>query len=409
MTFTDKLNRAYNRGGTKEIFRGGTRLGLKKIVQKVDIFVDENKVLTSEEIIEGTTKVSNYHRLPTKEGLAPLQRSESRNPFDKTKNETEFLQDCQYTYRPDFVCELENIRLLGPKGIGITGDGLLLEDSIVMPGQGRIKTSIINSLVNHPFLTMETLYTSRRSPGRTSQTLDCACSLFGGWNNYYHWIVEHLPKLRAVEYYKEQTGTQPTIIIPNDPPSYIPETLELLNIQPSNCVQWDPPAIDIRTFILPSYPEANPENLHWLRTKLRDSIQENESKTTPNRIYISREKAPTRQIKNEEQLFNLLSDFGFQRVYAEDLSVSSQIRLFSNADILIGPHGAGLTNMIWGDEMKIFEIHYDYVRDVYSVLANNLGHDYIPIQGSGAPPNQLNSDIIVDVEQIESILSGNLD
>jgi capsular polysaccharide biosynthesis protein len=252
---------------------------------------------------------------------------------------------------------------------------------------------------------MESIYTSRRSSARTSQTIDYACSLFSGWSNYYHWILEHLPKLRAIEFYKNKTKNQPTFIIPSDPPSYIQETLELLDVKPSNRFQWDSPAIDVKTLVLPSYPEANPENLHWLRTNLRDSTQKNKLKKTPNRIYISRKKAPKRRIENEKQFLNLLSDFGFERVYAEDLSVQNQIRLFSNADELIGPHGAGLTNMVWGDEMTIFEIHNDYVRDHYYVLANNLGHKYIPIQGHSTQPSQLNSNLIVDIDQIEATLT----
>ena len=408
MSFISKSKRAYNRGGAKEVFRGASRLGLNKLVDLKGISIDDDKVLRSEEILEGTTDVSDHHKLPTNEHLSPLQQSESRNPFDETKNEAEFLQSYQYSYRPDFVYEIENVRLLGPKGIGITRDGIILEDSITMPGQGRIESSIQASYARYPLLTMETIYTSRRSSDRTSQTIDCACSLFSGWSNYYHWILEHLSKLRAIEYYRKKTNLQPTFIIPSDPPSYIQETLELLDVKPSDCFEWKSPAIDVRTLVLPSYPEANPENLHWLRTKLRDSTQKNKSEKTPKRIYISRKKAPKRRIENEKQLLNLLSDFGFERVYAEDLSVQNQIKLFSNANKIIGPHGAGLTNMIWGDEMTIFEIHNDYVRDHYYVLANNLGHEYIPIQGDSTQANQVNSNIIVDIEQLEATMADTI-
>lgn len=374
-------------------------------MDRLDISINEDRVLRSEEILGGTTRVSEYHELPTKKDLDPLRRSKSRNPFDETKDEAEFLQSYQYSYRPDFVCEIENVRLLGSGGIGITKDGVILEDSIQMPGHQRIESSIKASYKRYPLLTVESVYTSRRSRRRTFQVIDCACSLFSRWNNYYHWILEHLPKLRAIECYREKTGIQPTFIIPNDPPSYIQETLELLGIKPSNCLQWKSPAIDVRTLVLPSYPEANPENLHWLRTKLRKSTQNNKSEKTPNRIYVSRKKAPKRRVENEKELLNLLTDFGFERVYAEDLSVENQVTLFSNAEIIIGPHGAGLTNMIWGDEMTVLEIHNDYVRDHYYVLANNLGHEYIPIQGDSKQPTVLNSNIMVDVEQVEATLA----
>lgn len=409
MPFTSKIKRAYNHGGLKEAFRDASRLGLNKLVSLEDISINENKVLRSEDIVEGRTEISDYYKLPISEDLTPLQRSESMNPIDETKSGAEFLQSYQYSYRPDFIYEIENVRLLGPKGVGITRNGVILEDSITMPGQGRIETSIQASYAHYPLLTMESIYTSYRSSARTSQTIDCACSLFSRWNNYYHWILEHLPKLRAIEFYKDKMKTQPKFIIPNNPPSYIRETLEILGIKSSNRLQWESPAIDVKNFVLPSYPEANPENLHWLRTNLRDSTQKNKPEKTPNRIYISRKKALKRQIKNEREFLNLLNDFGFERVYAEDLSVQDQIRLFSNADKVIGPHGAGLTNMIWGDKMTIFEIHNDYVRDHYYVLANNLGHDYIPIQCNSTQPSRLNSNIIVNIDQIEAALTDTID
>ena len=406
MSIKSKGKNAYNRGGAKEVVRGAFRLGLGKLIDIVDISPDENIILRSEEILNETTRVEEYHKLPAKENLDPLQRSKSRNPFKKTKNEAEFLQSYQFSYRKDFVYEIENIRLLGPKGIGVTKDGTILEDSITMPGQGRIKASIQKSFQNYPLLTMETLYTSFRSSRRASQTVDCGVSLFSGWNNYYHWILEHLPKLRGIEYYKNKTGVQPIYIIPNDPPSYIQETLELLELNPSNWLEWKPPAIDVKNLVLPSYPEPNPENLHWLRKNLRDSTLESNTEKYPDRIYISRKKTPKRRIENERQVVNLLKNFDFERVYAGELSVKEQITLFSKADKVIAPHGAGLTNMIWGDEMTIFEIHNDVVRDHYYVLAKNLGHEYVPIQGESTEVNKINSNLIVDVEQLEAKLSG---
>lgn len=255
---------------------------------------------------------------------------------------------------------------------------------------------------------METLQTSRRSPRRTAQTLDCACSLYSGWSNYYHWVIEHLPKLRAIEYYKIKTGTQPKFIIPNDPPSYILDTLKLLGIKPTNWVEWKPPAIDVGNLVLPSYPEPNPENLRWLRTRLLDSTHDNVSVKSPDRIYISRDKVSKRRIKNERQVLDLLSDFGFERVFTEDLSIKSQIEIFSKANKIIGPHGAGLTNMIWGDEMTIFEIHNNHIRDHYYVLSNNLGYDYIPIKGDSTQPTKPNSNIIVDIDRLKDIIQNNI-
>ena len=408
MSIINRVRNAYNQDGAKEVFRRASRLGLIKCIDMIDTCPDEDKILRSKEILDEINKQVDYEKLPTIQDPAPLQRSESRNPFDDMKSEGEFLQLNQYSYRPDFIYEMEDIRLLGPNGIGITKNGVILEDSITMPGRERVDISIQRSYNQHPLLTIETVYTSRRSSRRTSQTLNCACPLFSAWNGYYHWITEHLPKLRGIKHHTAKNKSRPTFIIPSDPPHYIRETLKLLDIKQSDWFEWESPAVDVRNLILPSYPEANPENLHWLRASLRDSVQEKEQWMVPSHVYVSREKMSTRRIENERQVLNLLSEFNFERVFAEELSFKNQVRLFSKADKIISPHGAGLTNMIWGDKMTIFEIFNDHVRDHYYVLANNLGHDYIPIQGNSTQPMTPDSNFTVDIERLEVALSDNI-
>ena len=37
----------------------------------------------------------------------------------------------------------------------------------------------------------------------------------------------------------------------------------------------------------------------------------------------------------------------FRSVNGSDMSITEQIRVFRGADIIVGPHGAGLTNALW--------------------------------------------------------------
>lgn len=333
-----------------------------------------------------------------------LKKSKSKNPFRRPKEKTVFLQSYQYSYRPDFVTEVNNVRLMGPNGVGIQKGGKILEDSITMPGQRRASVSIQRSLHDHPLLTLKTLLGPDLNPSVPLREVDCACSLFSSWSNYYHWILEHCSKLRGLSVYEAKTGRKPMLIIPQDPPSLIWETLDMLKIEKARCMEWEPPAIDVETLVLPSYPEANPSNLHWLRKSFWGSVLTQNPKSPQRKIYISRNKAPKRKIVNEDEVLEVLTSHGFERVFAEDLSVKDQVQLFSEAEAIIGAHGAGMTNMIWGCEMTVFEIHNRFVRDHYYVLANNLGHDYAPIQGESTNPDRLNSDMKVNTRELESRL-----
>ena len=65
------------------------------------------------------------------------------------------------------------------------------------------------------------------------------------------------------------------------------------------------------------------------------------------RIYVSRANASGRKIANEEEILPILTSRGFVCSELEEMSLSAQIELFSKAEAVVAPHGAGLTNLVW--------------------------------------------------------------
>jgi hypothetical protein len=63
------------------------------------------------------------------------------------------------------------------------------------------------------------------------------------------------------------------------------------------------------------------------------------------RIYISRRDSQIRSVHNEPELERVLREkFGFQPVVLSEISPEQQIRAFAGAAIVVGAHGAGLSN-----------------------------------------------------------------
>jgi capsular polysaccharide biosynthesis protein len=71
-------------------------------------------------------------------------------------------------------------------------------------------------------------------------------------------------------------------------------------------------------------------------------------------IYINRH---NRRLKNEMEVQEMLQEIGFVIVNLEDLTLDEQILVFANAKIIIGFHGAGLSNLLYANSSaKVFEI-----------------------------------------------------
>ncbi|WP_207462028.1 glycosyltransferase family 61 protein [Azospirillum sp. SYSU D00513] len=63
------------------------------------------------------------------------------------------------------------------------------------------------------------------------------------------------------------------------------------------------------------------------------------------KIYVSRRDASIRRVSNEEALMEALAPHGFELICPGDLSFEDQIKVFSEAEIVVGPHGAGMANV----------------------------------------------------------------
>jgi capsular polysaccharide biosynthesis protein len=104
------------------------------------------------------------------------------------------------------------------------------------------------------------------------------------------------------------------------------------------------------------------------------------------KIYITRPNNSLRYISNESILITTLKEKGFEIIDANTLSFIQQIELFSQASILIGVHGAGLTNMIFRKQGKlkvieIFSPYQGYNPFHYTMMAKMFNFDYRYING----------------------------
>ena len=109
--------------------------------------------------------------------------------------------------------------------------------------------------------------------------------------------------------------------------------------------------------------------LSLVEYKIKSSLKQSTSKSgkTSKRIIISRGSSTTRRWLNENECMQLLDILGFKLIDPSNLSLAQQVEAFSNAEIILGPHGAGLTNIMFCNPgTKVIEIRSQHQGGEYS-------------------------------------------
>lgn len=232
--------------------------------------------------------------------------------------------------------------------------------------------------------------------------------------NYCHWLLDYIPRLISLHKYKSK---KITIAIPNMRASFQKQTIDLLEDYIEKIIVLeDHPLIKFeRLYFLSSswfnhYHPAQGCNsilLHETSKILSKNISLKDNKSNKN-IYISRNKSSGRRITNENELLLLLEKYDFKTFYLEDLSLKEQISLFKNAERVISPHGAGLTNLLFcKPNTKVLEIfNENYGTSAYHDLSSGTGLNYTCYNSLDSDGGYFSSDfnrknIIVDCEIIE--------
>ncbi|MCU0568808.1 MAG: glycosyltransferase family 61 protein, partial [Oculatellaceae cyanobacterium Prado106] len=201
------------------------------------------------------------------------------------------------------------------------------------------------------------------------------------------------------------------------------QTLQALGIPQDKILSSDRhPNIQAEQLIVPSFPGhlgwLEPWALHFLRQSflpLGKARAQQAKKPLPRRLYISRDQAHHRRVLNEAAVIAQLEPFGFVPVQLEALDFLDQVALFSQAEVIIAPHGGGLTNTLFcAPGTTVIElVSPQYIRHYYWVISHLLGlnHYYVTSDEFNCfplrqlmYPSPLTEDIWISPETLSQIL-----
>ncbi|WP_347156610.1 glycosyltransferase family 61 protein [Pontibacter chitinilyticus] len=301
------------------------------------------------------------------------------------KEETTFLEQAAasfnysidyslgYRQREQYLVPLQDVAFLGNSGALVQQGRIVLES--VFDGSRLAKSAAFKT----PALLLpkykQGLYTS-------------VLHLPWSGNSNYHWFIDCLPRL----FYVLQTTQAPLyIIMRQDLPAYQLQTLQFI-LQPyrhasavfiGKYEKWQ-----VEEFILPSFVAGAQSGYlpvaisNWLRENIWRGFAV-QGHTSGRRLYISRANASKRRVQNESELLPVLEQYGFEVVRAEELSYQQQVQLFYNAEAVVAPHGAGLTNLLFAAQCQVLELHpASQIKTHYFLLCKGLGFGYSAVIGS---------------------------
>ena len=234
-----------------------------------------------------------------------------------------------------------------------------------------------------------------------------------GDTNYYHWIVDILPRLGVLEQCPDLAAPElwyvPTSM------SFHGQLLDRLGIPADRRISADEhPHVRADELVVPSLiTEKNPPwMVAWLRAKLLPDGPPGGPRT---RIVLTRGPSPNnRSVRNEAEVRDLLSGYGFTAVDPGTLSVEEQITTFAQAEIIVGAHGAGLTNLAFASPgarvIELFPAGY-LLLDYWWLASVVPGVDYrylsAPARRRGALRNRgsaIVADIDVDLDDLRTLV-----
>lgn len=224
---------------------------------------------------------------------------------------------------------------------------------------------------------------------------------------YYHALVDNIPRMSMLHHPKYAALDNINVIVQGGLTpieSYFAERM-----LPDNCTirVVDPRSVyRVENYILLSHLSyfnaglLHPGYVEWFR----DRIKPTQPTSQERRIFVSRRNAKRgRRVRNRPQLEALLAKYGFETHEVEYYTIEEQIDLFSQASIVLGPHGAGLTNVLFAKPgIDVVELSpVPYVMPHYYYLCRSLGHNFHYLLGK---EEYINDNFFVDLEALERLL-----
>jgi len=294
-------------------------------------------------------------------------------PLSKDEEVPESFQGATHYLPPFYVRKIKNGKCYTKNGLVLTSDDMPLTNYTPEP--------------DHP------LRNKRKRRFKNPKKINGSVAIFSvdPLNaNYFHWLIEIFPKMHLVK----ESGFNVDYYVINNTEPFQKGALEMFGIPDEKIINHEPnELIQADELIVPDIVNnfkvmLSEKGLYfntkyipkWIPKFYHSFVWSNLTQTTPKKLFVSRRKCNHRRIVNEAEVWEFLKKQGFESCVLEDLSFKEQAELFYNSEIIVAPHGAGLTNQLFCKPgTKVLEIFAKtYMNNGMELIAktNDLKYSY---------------------------------
>lgn len=299
------------------------------------------------------------------------------------------------------ACAVQNCFLMGPFGYVVLPTGMLIRQSAV-----NLDAASLEYTFGH---------FKGQLPGKHIPWAEAVDPVFSvnsySTNNYFHLLIDALGHMHWRD--RIPAAQNAKVVATGYPPeaeaiqSFMGPSVRKAGVAPADIQPFDGTLLFCRNLIFPRRDTgANPWKVAWLRRRFGVEGRPRGKA----RIYVARGAVPRRRVTNELEVEKLLTSHGFTSVNPGVMTIDEQIELFSDAAIVVGPHGAGLTNSIFmAPGGALVELtHTKRVVWTYHEVACAARHAYACVVGefSGDPDEPLFGDLNVDIDALDAAVKA---
>ena len=203
-------------------------------------------------------------------------------------------------------------------------------------------------------------------------------------SNYFHWTTDLVPGFHLLDRAQETTGQMSNILVSHQSKKFQLDTFTMTGLDAKSVVSIeseDTTYFCADNIIVPVFQHCMGMGMGSWAMRYLNGIAPartgGELSLYPKRLYVSRRDGSSRGVENEPELLELLHDYGFTDVTLDGLSLAEQMKLFNACEVIVAPHGAGLTNLAYCSEgTKVIEFFAEFVQPCFRALAYLNGLEY---------------------------------